>query len=131
MIMAFVCRGPHAILAAFAILAGLVWAGGVARAASLVVDVETGQIISSDAPNHLWYPASLTKVRSLQSWNAAVQAELAALINESFCLDAEGSPEKAAQLVGQALLLKNLASAEASENGKVLSHRLAVDLAHA
>ncbi|NJM91924.1 MAG: D-alanyl-D-alanine carboxypeptidase [Rhodospirillaceae bacterium] len=53
------------MLAAFAILAGLVWAGGVARAASLVVDVETGQVISSDAPNHLWYPASLTKMMTV------------------------------------------------------------------
>jgi D-alanyl-D-alanine carboxypeptidase len=65
MIMAFVCRGPRAILAAFAILAGLVWAGGAARAASLVVDVETGQVIASDAPNHLWYPASLTKMMTV------------------------------------------------------------------
>jgi D-alanyl-D-alanine carboxypeptidase len=65
MIKAFVCRVPHAMLAAFAILAGLVWAGGDARAASLVVDVETGQVISSDAPNHLWYPASLTKMMTV------------------------------------------------------------------
>ena len=62
--MAFVCRG-HAILAVVAILAGLVWAGGTARAASLVVDVETGQVIASDAPNHLWYPASLTKMMTV------------------------------------------------------------------
>ena len=53
MIKAFVCRVPHAMLAAFAIVAGLVWAGGDVRAASLVVDVESGQVISSDAPNHL------------------------------------------------------------------------------
>ena len=65
MIMAFVCRAPHAILAVIAILAGLVWAGGTARAASLVVDVETGQVIASDAPNHLWYPASLTKMMTV------------------------------------------------------------------
>ena len=65
MIKAFVCRVPHAMLAAFAILAGLVWAGGDARAASLVVDVESGQVISSDAPNHLWYPASLTKMMTV------------------------------------------------------------------
>lgn len=65
MIMAFVCRGPHAIVAALAILAGLFWAGTEARAASLVVDVETGQVISSDAPNHLWYPASLTKMMTV------------------------------------------------------------------
>jgi D-alanyl-D-alanine carboxypeptidase len=65
MIMAFVCRGPHAILGALAILAGLFWAGTDVRAASLVVDVETGQVISSDAPNHLWYPASLTKMMTV------------------------------------------------------------------
>jgi D-alanyl-D-alanine carboxypeptidase len=65
MIMAFVCRAPHAILVVIAILAGLVWTGGVARAASLVVDVETGQVIASDAPNHLWYPASLTKMMTV------------------------------------------------------------------
>ena len=65
MIKASVCKGPHAMLAAFAILAGLVWAGGAAHAASLVVDVETGQVISSDAPNHLWYPASLTKMMTV------------------------------------------------------------------
>lgn len=65
MIKAFVCRGPHAMVAVFAIVAGLVWAGGAARAASLVVDVETGQVIASDAPNHLWYPASLTKMMTV------------------------------------------------------------------
>ena len=65
MIKAFVCRWPHAMLAAFAILAGLFWAGGDARAASLVIDVESGQVISSDAPNHLWYPASLTKMMTV------------------------------------------------------------------
>ena len=65
MIKAFVCRVPRAMLAALAIVAGLVWAGGDARAASLVVDVETGQVISSDAPNHLWYPASLTKMMTV------------------------------------------------------------------
>ena len=65
MIKASGCRVPHAMLAAFAILAGLAWAGGAPRAASLVVDVETGQVISSDAPNHLWYPASLTKMMTV------------------------------------------------------------------
>ena len=65
MIKGSVCRVPHAMLVAFAILAGLVWAGGDVRAASLVVDVESGQVISSDAPNHLWYPASLTKMMTV------------------------------------------------------------------
>ena len=65
MIKAFVRREPHAMFAAVAFLAGLIWAGGDARAASLVVDVGTGQVIASDAPNHLWYPASLTKVMTV------------------------------------------------------------------
>jgi D-alanyl-D-alanine carboxypeptidase len=65
MIKALVGRGPHAI-ATLAVLAGLFMAGtGDARAASLVVDVETGQVIASDAPNHLWYPASLTKMMTV------------------------------------------------------------------
>lgn len=66
-----------------------------------------------------------------REWRGDKQAELAALITESLCLDAEGSPEKATQLVSQALELQTLASAEAGEKGKHLSHRLTVDLAHA
>ena len=66
-----------------------------------------------------------------REWRGDKQAELASLITESLCLDAEGSPEKAAQLVGQALQLQKLASAEATEKGQHLSHRLAGDLAHA
>jgi len=66
MVEALVCRGPHTLMALVAILAGLFLAGsGTARAASLVVDVETGQVISADAPNHLWYPASLTKMMTV------------------------------------------------------------------
>ncbi|HEY3146255.1 MAG TPA: D-alanyl-D-alanine carboxypeptidase family protein [Dongiaceae bacterium] len=65
MVKTFVCRGPHAV-AVLAVLVGLFLAGGsMARAASLVVDVETGQIISADSPNHLWYPASLTKMMTV------------------------------------------------------------------
>lgn len=59
------------------------------------------------------------------------EAEFAALISESLCLETEGSPEKAAQLVGQALELQVQADREAGEKGKHLSHRLAIDLAHA
>lgn len=66
-----------------------------------------------------------------REWRGDKQAELASLITESLCLDTEGSPEKAAQLVGQALQLQAQVSAEAGEKGKPLSHRLAVDLAHA
>jgi DNA-binding response OmpR family regulator/Tfp pilus assembly protein PilF len=59
------------------------------------------------------------------------QAELAALICESLCLDAEGSPEKAAEMVNQALALQTKVSNEAHEKGKHASQRLAIDLAHA
>jgi len=54
------------MLVALAVLAGLFMAGPEsARAANLVLDVETGQVISADAPNHLWYPASLTKMMTV------------------------------------------------------------------
>ena len=66
MIKALVCRGPHSVTAVLAILAGLFMAGSApVQAASLVVDVESGQILSADAPNHLWYPASLTKMMTV------------------------------------------------------------------
>ena len=66
MVKALVCKEPRTVVALFAILAGLFFVGGgTARAASLVVDVETGQVISADAPNHLWYPASLTKMMTV------------------------------------------------------------------
>lgn len=35
------------------------------EAASLVIDAGTGQVISADAANHLWYPASLTKMMTV------------------------------------------------------------------
>ena len=59
------------------------------------------------------------------------QAELAALVSESLCLDAEGSPDKAKALVEQAIALQQQVMVEASEKGKHVSQRLAVDLAHA
>ncbi|MEZ5829937.1 MAG: D-alanyl-D-alanine carboxypeptidase family protein [Dongiaceae bacterium] len=53
-------------MVALVALAGLLLAASApARAASLIVDVETGQVISSNAPNHLWYPASLTKMMTV------------------------------------------------------------------
>jgi D-alanyl-D-alanine carboxypeptidase len=65
MVKALVCRGSHAA-AVLAMLAGLFLGSSVAaQAASLVVDVETGQVISADSPNHLWYPASLTKMMTV------------------------------------------------------------------
>ena len=59
------------------------------------------------------------------------QAELAALICESLCLDAEGSAEKAAEMVNQALALQTKVSSEAHEKGKHASQRITIDLAHA
>ena len=36
-----------------------------ADTASIVVDVATQQVLSAEAPNHLWYPASLTKMMTV------------------------------------------------------------------
>ena len=59
------------------------------------------------------------------------QAELAALVSESLCLEAEGSPDKARQLVDQALALQEQIQTTEAASGKPVSQRLAVDLAHA
>src|SRR5512145_2807302 len=40
-------------------------ASRAASAASIVVEADTGAILSSDAANHLWYPASLTKLMTV------------------------------------------------------------------
>src|SRR5262245_51037104 len=37
----------------------------IAAAANIVVDAGTGTVLSADAPNHLWYPASLTKLMTV------------------------------------------------------------------
>ena len=58
------------------------------------------------------------------------QAELAALVAESLCLEKEGMPDKAKALVEQAIALQQAVRAEAQEKGRHTSHRLAVDLAH-
>lgn len=63
-----------------------------------------------------------------REWRGDKQAELAGLVTESLCLNAEGATEKAAKLVSDALLLQSQINAE---NNKNISHRLAVDLAHA
>jgi D-alanyl-D-alanine carboxypeptidase len=39
--------------------------GRPALGASLVVDAQSGAVLSADAPNHLWYPASLTKMMTI------------------------------------------------------------------
>lgn len=64
-----------------------------------------------------------------REWRGDKQAELAALVTESMCLHAEGSGDKAQQLVDKALELQRSIKAEAA--GKHVSQRLAVDLAHA
>jgi D-alanyl-D-alanine carboxypeptidase len=40
----------------------------------LVVDAQSGAVISSDAPNHLWYPASLTKLMTVYIALAEIKA---------------------------------------------------------
>lgn len=59
------------------------------------------------------------------------QAELAALIAESLCLEKEGTPKKAAALVDKAIVLQHEVRKESREKAKSLSPRLQVDLAHA
>ncbi|MBS1162001.1 MAG: Response regulator receiver:Tetratricopeptide 4 [Proteobacteria bacterium] len=66
-----------------------------------------------------------------REWRGDKQAELAALVAESLCLDAEGSPEQAKNLVEQAIALQQQVATEAAGKGKHVSQRLAVDLAHA
>lgn len=66
-----------------------------------------------------------------REWRGDKQAELAALVTESLCLNQEGSPDKAQQLVSQALELQQEIAGEAAAKGKPVSQRLAVDLAHA
>lgn len=66
-----------------------------------------------------------------RDWRGDKQAEMAALINESLCLHSEGQETKAAQLVQQAITLKEQIATESADRGKATSQRLAVDLAHA
>jgi DNA-binding response OmpR family regulator len=66
-----------------------------------------------------------------RDWRGDKQAELAALVSESLCLAAEGTPEKADPIVAQALALQAEVAQQAGEKGLHQSQRLAVDLAHA
>ena len=66
-----------------------------------------------------------------REWRGDKQAEMAALVSESLCLNAEGLPEKAIKLVDKALDLQNQFAAEALEQSKHCSQRLTIDLAHA
>lgn len=66
-----------------------------------------------------------------REWRGDKQAELAALVSESLCLDLEGAAEKARDLVDKALALQRAVEAEGADKGRHVSQRLAVDLAHA
>ena len=66
-----------------------------------------------------------------REWRGDKQAELAALVTESLCLSQEGSPDKAQQLVNQAIELQQEVASEAAARGQHVSQRLVVDLAHA
>jgi tetratricopeptide (TPR) repeat protein len=66
-----------------------------------------------------------------REWRGDKQAELAALVTESLCLDSEGSVDKARHLVDQALAMQKMIVEEAAEKGRHVSQRLTVDLAHA
>lgn len=66
-----------------------------------------------------------------REWRGDKQAELAALVTESLCLNSEGAADKAQHLVDQALALQQSIAIEAAEKGRHVSQRLAVDLAHA
>ena len=61
-----------ALLAA-AVLLGLV-SSRSASAASVVVDAANGAVLSAEAPNHLWYPASLTKLMTVYVALAEIEA---------------------------------------------------------
>lgn len=45
-----------------------------AQAASIVVDAGTGMVLSAEEPNHLWYPASLTKLMTVYVALAEIEA---------------------------------------------------------
>lgn len=65
MVWQLVSRGLRVGLA-FVLLAGGVGISvRAASAANLVIDAATGTVLSADAPNHLWYPASLTKMMTV------------------------------------------------------------------
>ncbi|MDR1995469.1 tetratricopeptide repeat protein [Azonexus sp.] len=66
-----------------------------------------------------------------REWRGDKQADLAALVAESLCLAQEGAPDKAKELVGQALELQQQIESEADPWRRPPSQRLAVDLAHA
>jgi D-alanyl-D-alanine carboxypeptidase len=50
------------------------WSVREGSAANLVVDAASGAVLSADAPNHLWYPASLTKMMTVYVALSEIQA---------------------------------------------------------
>ena len=59
-------RGVVRIIAALLMMVGApLGATRPALAANIVVDAGTGSVLSADSPNHLWFPASLTKLMTV------------------------------------------------------------------
>lgn len=65
-----------------------------------------------------------------RDWRGNKQGEYAAAVMDSLCLNAEGEPEKAKKAAEQALRLHE-ALVSSADPGKPMSHKIAVDLAHA
>ena len=72
-------RGIFRFVTATLMLGAVLASGPEARASSLVVDAETGKVISADQPNHLWYPASLTKMMTVYVTLGEIEAGRLAL----------------------------------------------------
>jgi D-alanyl-D-alanine carboxypeptidase len=49
-------------------------AARVATAANIVIDAGTGTVLAAESPNHLWYPASLTKLMTVYVALAEIEA---------------------------------------------------------
>ena len=58
-------RGMGRLLILLMLVGMPLGAGRPAVAANIVVDAGTGTVLSAEAPNHLWYPASLTKLMTV------------------------------------------------------------------
>ena len=69
------------VLLAAAVLLGLV-SSRSAGAAIMVVDAASGAVLSAQAPNHLWYPASLTKLMTVYVALAEIEAGRLALADK-------------------------------------------------
>ncbi|MCP5267604.1 MAG: response regulator [Zoogloeaceae bacterium] len=65
-----------------------------------------------------------------RDWRGNKEGEYAAAVMDSLCLHAEGEPEKAKKAADQALRLYESLSASANPE-RPLSHKVAIDLAHA